>query len=110
MNNVFKKASEIALDENYSITTDGDTGVRLVSRKVKLRPKVITENGKKIRTKEKEEYVAEDGWWFLTLGAAIEKYIDDSQKSTKTIEELLEVSKRLMEVVDDFRTKYKNWK
>jgi hypothetical protein len=95
MNNIFKKG-EVRLDEKYSLISDGDNGVALILKEVRL-------NGKG------EEYIFIDKWYFPSTGMALEKYVREVNNISSEIKEIIDVTKKTYDIINDFKTKYKNW-
>ena len=100
MNNLIKKGA-IKLDENYSLESDGGNGMCLV----------FSESRKRVnkKTELEEDFTFIDRWYYLTCGQAIENYVKLRQNNSKTLEEVVENTKIILKVVDEFKTNYKNW-
>lgn len=101
MNNIFKTKAKVEIDSNYYLVTDSFNGVCLVQHYPAKRK---NKEGKEV------EYTAEDRWYVSTVGQALNKYVELKQIILPQISEMLEVQKEVFAVLDDFRTKYQNWK
>lgn len=99
MNNAFKNTNMISLDSSHHITSDGENGVCLTFHEVRKREKV--------KTGETEEYLYEQKLYYPRICQAIRYYIDKTQNSSNSLEELatkLEYNKELLEKIDqDFK-------
>lgn len=100
MNNIFKKEQVINLDNKYYIESDGQKGVSLVFHEIREKTN---------KKGEKEDYNFTDRYYFLTISQALEQYIKMSQNTDVTLEEAIVDGKRILNVLEDFRVKYKNW-
>jgi hypothetical protein len=109
MNNLFKKEKAIELDANYSLETDGGNGVSLVFQEERQKEKTEKINGKIAKTGETEAFVFKDAWFFNTVGQALSKYLELSQNSSKTLEEVVVKTDEILKIIQDFRGDYKNW-
>ena len=87
-NKVFTKSSEIKLDEKYNLTSDGDFGIVLTFSEPRTREETKKEGGKLIKTGKQEDYLFEDKFYFTRISQALTKYVDLTQNSSKTLEEL----------------------
>lgn len=104
MNNIFKKGA-IVLDDNFSLTPDPDHGLVLNFTEERLKEESIKGN----KTGKQVPYQYNSKWYFPSVGMALEKFVTLSGNSSKSIEEVIENSKKTMDIVKEFRTKYKNW-
>jgi hypothetical protein len=82
MNNIFKESKKgIQLDSEFSLEPDGFNGVTLVKKTVKVKGEKADNPG--------EEFVDEDRHYYPRLAQALEKYLMESQKQSKTVDEIL---------------------
>lgn len=88
MNKTFEKVKEIKLDDNYTLTPDSDNGVILTFSEIRQREETKKENGKLIKTGKKEDYPFEDKTYHTRISQALTKYVDLTQNSSKSLEEL----------------------
>ena len=102
MNNIFKKEKKevIVLDDNYTLNHDGYSGVVLTFSEMREKEK---------KTGEKEQYLYEEPRYFATVGQALKRYVELSQNSAKSIEEIIEKTDKILAVAEDFRKNFKNW-
>lgn len=103
MNNIFKTSGKkkIELDSRYYLCTDGGSGVSLVFHEPRKRINKKTEL--------EEDYIFEDKWYFTKLHSALEKFVELTQNSSETIEEILRKTIEIEKVLKQFRETYKNW-
>ena len=102
MNKIFKKAEKevIELDSKHYLTTDGFKGVCLV----------FHETRKKTTKKDVEvDFEYEEKWYHPTVGGGLQKFVELSQKQIKNTDEILAKTEALLSILEDFKTKYKNW-
>ncbi len=109
MNNLFKKEKMIKLDNNFTLSSDGYHGICLTFTEKREREKTVKIEGKTKKTGEVEEYDFEDKWYFTTISPALERYMELKQVIIPSMVEILEVQKEILEILSDFREKYKNW-
>ena len=107
MNNVFKNKNRIDLEEGFYLTPDGFRGIVLNVETEKTRKKIDKETKKP--TGEEEQYVDIENYYFPVLGMALKKYVELSQNSAKNLEEVIEKTDKILTVVEEFKTKYKNF-
>ena len=110
-NNLFKQSKKeiVKLDEFYSLNNDGFSGVILLFQEPRKREKEIKINNKKVKTGEIEDYIYEERFFYPNVYLSLKKYVELSQtQPTKTVEEILEVCKKINETLEEFK-KYKNW-
>lgn len=100
MNNLLKKTDKIIIDKSHYLKTDGGRGVCLVQH---FPQKRISKEG--LET----EYTAEERFYFPTVAQALEKYTDLKQIILPQIVEMLEVQKETLEILKEFKNKYRNW-
>ena len=108
MNEVFKKAGkeEIILDDNFKMHHDSFRGIILTFSEMREREKV---DEKRKKTGEKEEYLFEEHRYFARVDQALERFVELSQNSAKSIEEILEKTDKILAVVEEFKVKFINW-
>ena len=80
MNKTFLKTKEIRLDDKYVLTPDSDNGVILTFSEMRRRKNKTTE--------KEEDYLFEDKTYHTRISQALTKYVDLTQNSSKTLEEL----------------------
>ena len=80
MNKVFKRTNKIILDDCYQLESDSDSGLILVFSEPRKRTSKITGL--------EEDYIFFDRWYFTRISQALTKYVDLTQNSSKTLEEL----------------------
>lgn len=103
MNNLFKetKKERIDLESNWYMCPDGFKGICLVNYYPAER---------KRKTGEIENYIKEDTTYHPTVGQALRRFVELSQKPpSKTIEEILEKMDKILKIVEEFKENYKNW-
>ena len=108
MNNIFKqsKKEEIILDSNFKMSHDSFRGIILTFSEMREREKV---DDKRKKTGEKEQYLYEQVYYYPSVGLALKKYVELSQNSAKSLEEIIEKTDKILAVVEDFREKFINW-
>ena len=100
MNTIFKTKSKVEIDSNYYLVTDTFNGVCLVQH---YPAKKEDKEGKEVN------YTAEDKSYHNTVAQALNKYVELKQIILPEISEMLEVQKQVLSILEDFKTKYKNW-
>lgn len=80
MNKVFTRTNKIILDDCYQLESDSDSGLILVFSEPRKRTSKTT--------RLDEDYIFFDRWYFTRISQALTKYVDLSQNSSKTLEEL----------------------
>jgi hypothetical protein len=100
MNNLTKKGA-IKLDENYSLESDGGNGISLVFSELRKRLNK--------KTDIEEDFTFIDRWYFLTAGQAIENYVKLRQNGSKTLDEVVENTRIILKMVEEFKVNYINW-
>ncbi len=103
MNEIFKTKQKIELDANYFLEPDQFKGIVLVFNERREREKTIKENGKKVKTGEKENYLFEDRWYFPKLSMVLNKYLTLKQCEAKTIEQLYDKILGVENVIEQFK-------
>ena len=88
MNKVFTRTNKIILDDCYQLESDSDSGIILVFSEPRKRDETKKEGGKLIKTGKQEDYLFEDKFYFTRISQALTKYVDLTQNSSKTLEEL----------------------
>lgn len=108
MNNIFKQSKKeiIVLDNNYTLTPDPFKGIILTFSEMREREKV---DEKRKKTGEKEQYLYEQAYYYPSVGLALKKYVELSQNSAKSLEEIIEKTDKILAVVEEFKEKYSNW-
>ena len=109
MNKAFTKNKIINLDESYYLESDGDSGVVLTfhePRKKELTEKV---DGKTVKTGVIEAYLFEDKWYFTRIVQALKKYVELSQNSSESIEELLIKTDKIFTLLNDIDKEFKQF-
>jgi hypothetical protein len=109
MNNIFKREGNITLDENFSLEHDGDHGVILIFQQERKRNKSKKVDGKKVYDGNLENYIYNDRWYYPKVGMALEKYSLVRSNKTTNLEELTLSTNKVLEVLTDFKTKYKDF-
>ena len=92
-NKTFTKNSVINLDEFYTLTSDGDSGIVLTFQEKRTRKRIDKETKKE--TGETEEYLFNEPRYFTRIVQALKRYVELSQNNCKTIEELLEKTNKM---------------
>ena len=102
MNNIFKqtKTDMIKLESNYYLTTDNFKGVCLVFHEMRKK-----ENKKGVKT----DFKYEEKYFYPTVGQALSKYVALAQSQIKNVKEIEEKTEKILNILEDFKTKYKNW-
>ena len=98
MNNIFKQAKTdmIKLDSNYYLTTDNFKGVCLVFHEMR-------------KKESKTDFKYEEKYFYPTVGQALSKYVTLAQSQIKNVKEIEEKTEKILNILEDFKTKYKNW-
>ena len=100
MNNLFKTKKRIDLCESFYLLSDSDSGLVLVKHYPAKR-----KNKDGIET----EYTAEDRFYAPNVAQILDRYVREKQVILPEVSEMLEVQKQVLAVLEDFRTKFKNW-
>jgi stalled ribosome rescue protein Dom34 len=100
MNNLFKTAGKIDLDENHYLESDGSWGVSLVQH---FPAKRINKKG------EETEYTATERYYYTTVAQALEKYVNLKQIILPEVSEMLEIQKETLVILKEFKERWKNW-
>ena len=104
INKLFKKSgkSKIELDNNFYLTADSaSNGVRLTFHEPRIREKKDGSGS--------EEFIFEDKWWFNTVAQSLSKYVELTEKSSSTIEEILENSEKTRKAMEEFTKTFKDY-
>ena len=80
MNKVFTRTNKIILDDSYQLESDSDSGIVLIYQEPRKRTSKTTGL--------EEDYIFFDRWYFTRISQALTKYVDLTQNSSKTLEEL----------------------
>lgn len=99
-NNLFKTKAKVEIDTNFYLTTDNESGVCLVKHYPATR---------KNKEGAETEYTAEERFYYPTVAQSLERYVREKQIILPSVVEMLEVQKQVLSVLEDFRTKYRNW-
>ena len=97
MNKVFKKQNVIILDESYTLSSDGASGIVLTFSEMREREKTTKIDGKVVKTGEMEDFLFEDKDYYTRIEQALRNYAEKSQNKCKTIEEILKKTDEMME-------------
>ncbi|MFN7339799.1 MAG: hypothetical protein ACK5VI_01810 [Opitutia bacterium] len=100
MNNLFKNSKKVKLDDNYTLEHDGYSGIVLVFEEERIRTK---------KDETEEKYMFSDKWYFPRVSMALEQYVKEKQIILPTVEEMLEVQKQVLEILQNFEKNFKNW-
>lgn len=100
MNNIFKTKNEIEIDSNFKLQTDTFSGVCLIKSFPAKR---------KDKQGEETDYIASERFYYNTVAQSLEKYMELKQIILPSIVEMLEIQKEVLEVLKQFKEKYKNW-
>lgn len=107
MNKTFTKNSEIVLDEFYSLSSDGDSGIVLTFQEKRTRKK--TDKDTKKETGEIEEYLFTEPRYFTRIAQALKRYVELSQNNCKTIGELLEKTSKIDILLEKLDKEFKQF-
>ena len=99
MNKAFTKYNRIALDDKYALTSDGDNGIILTFEESRKREETKKENGKTVKTGKLEDYLFVDKYYFTRISQALTKYVDLTQNSSKSLEDLFTKVNAIYEVI-----------
>jgi len=100
MNNIFKHGAKIEIDSQYYLESDQFSGIVLVQHFPAT---------KKNKDGEETAYTKFDRWYFPTVSGALNQYQKLRQIILPTIEEMLEVQRKTLFILEDFSKKYRNW-
>lgn len=99
-NSIFKAGDKVILNENFYLQPDGFSGVNLVCTEIRE---------KKNKEGEMEQKEHTESYYYPKLDMALSKFVQITQNSSNTIEEILSINKQINETLNDFKTKHKNW-
>lgn len=100
MNNIFKHGTKIEIEKNFFLESDTFRGIVLVQHFPAT---------KKNKEGVETQYIKEERFYFPTLAQALKKYTDLKQIILPTVEEMLEVQKQTLTILEQFKTNYQNW-
>lgn len=100
MNNLFREQKKVILDENFYLLSDGASGLVLVKHYPAKR-----KNKEGVET----DYTAEDKFYAPNVAQILDRYVREKQVILPEVSEMLEVQKQVLTILEDFRTKFKNW-
>jgi hypothetical protein len=109
MNKVFTQKSKIELDLNWDLTSDGDYGLVLTFSETRQRDKTVKENGKTIKTGEKEDYLYESKTYHTRVAQALRYYVEKSLNKCKTLEEIISKEDKLLSIIEDLDRNFKQF-
>jgi hypothetical protein len=98
MNEIFKKATNIKLDDNYSLEPDNFRGIVLVFKEQRKREKIEAKTKKK--TGVFEDYIFENKWYYPKLSMVLNKYLSLKQCDSKDVLDLLNKTIKVEEVIN----------
>ena len=100
MNTIFKTKSKVEIDSNYYLVTDTFNGVCLVQHSPAKRTN---------KKKETVEYTAEERFYYPTLAQALDKFVFLRQIVLPEVSEMLEIQKETLDILKEFKEKFRNW-
>ena len=106
-NKAFTKTAKIILDNKYYLESDSDNGIVLTFQENRTRKKIDKESKKE--TGETEDYLFSDRWYFTRITQSLKKYVELSQNSCKTIEELLEKTNKIDVLLEKINNEFKQF-
>lgn len=109
MNKSFTKSRVIELDDKYNLTPDSDNGVILTFAEIRQREETKKENGKVIKTGNTEDYLFEDKTYHTRISQALTKYVDLTQNSSKSLEDLLSKVDEIYKVIDTINKEFQQF-
>lgn len=101
MNKAFTKSKVIKLDNNWVITSDGETSIKLVFSEMRQR--------KNKTTGEIENFLYEEPRWYTRISQSLKAYLDLSQNSSDSIEELITKTDYIVGVIDRIDRDFKQF-
>ena len=109
MNKTFTQKSQINLDLNWDLTSDGDFGLVLTFSETRQREKTVKENGKKVKTGEYEPYIFEDKTYHPRVAQALRYYVEKSLIKCNTLEEIIQKEDKLLSIIEDLDKEFKQF-
>ena len=109
MNKVFTNNSKIELDPNWSLTSDGDSGIVLTFSEMRKREKTTKENGKTVKTGETEDYLFKDVTYHTRIAHGLREYVNKSLNNSKTLKDILEKEDKLLSIINDLDKTFKQY-
>ena len=100
MNNIFKNKARVDLDNNHYLETDSNSGVVLVQH---FPAKKKDKEGKEV------SYTKFERFYYPTVASCLERYTREKQIILPEVTEMLEIQKQVLAILEDFKTKFKNW-
>ena len=99
-NNIFKHKDRVDLTEHYYLESDSYKGVVLVQHSPAKRTN---------KKGETVEYTAEERFYYPTLAQALDKFVSLRQIVLPEVSEMLEIQKETLDILKQFKEKFKNW-
>jgi len=101
MNKIFTKKNRIELDNSWYMESDGASGIQLVFHEPRKRVKKGTE--------EEEDYIFEDIFYFTRVVQALRHYCDANQNSAKNLEEILEKTDKIYNILEKLDKEFRQF-
>ena len=108
-NKTFTNSKKIELDNSWYIEPDGDSGIILTFHEPRKREKTTKVDGKTVKTGEVEDYIFTDVTYHTRIAQALRRYVDISQNNIKSLEELLEKTEKINEVINRIDKEFKQF-
>jgi len=99
MNRVFTKSNKIVLDDKWYITSDGDSGIVLTFHE--------TREGKRNGVLEKYEFT--EPYYYPKIVQALSGYVNKSQAKCDSLEEVLEVTRRILSLLEKLDKEFRQF-
>lgn len=100
MNKSFTNIKRITLDESWYLTPDQDNGIVLTFHETRQREKTIKVDNKVVKTGEGEDYTFTDVTYHTRIAQALKRYVDATQNNSKSLDDLLEKTDKISEIIN----------
>ena len=101
MNKAFKRANKIVLDNLYHLESDSDSGIVLTFEEPRKRTSKTTGL--------EEDFIFVDKWYFTRISQALTKYVDLTQNSSKSLEDLFIKVDAIYNIIDTINKEFKQY-
>lgn len=100
-NKAFTRTNKIVLDNLYHLESDSDSGIVLTFEEPRKRTSKTTGL--------EEDFIFVDRWYFTRISQALTKYVDLTQNSSKSLEDLLSKIDKVYKVIDTINKDFKQY-